>query len=64
MYRLNTVFLFITALASTTAVAEDNEKAEAKALFKKQSDDEVLVETPKGVTTYVILSVSYGDTPE
>ena len=36
----------------------------AKALFKKQCDDEVKVDTPKGVTSYVILTVSYGDTPE
>jgi len=33
----------------------------AKALFKKQSDDEVEIQTPKGAHCYVILAIHYGD---
>jgi len=33
----------------------------AKALFKKQCDDEVEIKTPKGVSWYVILNIRYTD---
>ncbi len=33
----------------------------AKALFKKQSDDEIRIETPKGISCYVILTINYVD---
>ena len=35
----------------------------AKALFKKQCDDEVQIETPKGVIGYLILSIRYTEEP-
>lgn len=34
----------------------------AKALFKKQSDDEIRIETPKGTRCYVILTINYVET--
>jgi len=33
----------------------------ARALFKKQSDDELEITTPKGTSWYVIVDVQYGD---
>ena len=34
----------------------------ARALFKKQRDDEVEIKTPKGVSGYLILAIDYGQT--
>lgn len=36
----------------------------ARALLKKQLDDEVSVRTPGGVRHYTLIAVSYGDRPE
>ena len=35
----------------------------AKALFKRQCDDDVRVQTPKGEREYCIVAVSYGNSP-